>query len=329
MEPRIHQAPTIYRSKKRKKFSLKWFSIIITVLVLLYLVLFLLVVPERPDKAFFANGGEPLVLAHRGGASLAPENTLVAFEKARSIGVDAIEFDVRATKDGHLVVIHDETVDRTTNGEGRVDEMNLQEIRQLDAAYSFQDIRGNYIYRGQGFKIPTVEEVFQKFGNMRMNIELKETEMKETEPRETVAEMERKLWELIEQYGMQNKVLVVTFSKDIADRFRHFSQGRVATAAPKAEVTRFVVYHKLFLNRLYKPESDAFQIPTEKSGINLVDQRLINGAHDLNMPVHYWTVDNEQLMVELLQRGADGILTNRPDLLIRVINEMEALDGQN
>jgi glycerophosphoryl diester phosphodiesterase len=329
MEPRIHQAPMIYQGKKRKRFSLKWFSIIITCIILLYLALFLLVVPERADRPFFENGGKPLVLAHRGGASLAPENTLIAFEKARSIGVDVIEFDVQATKDGHLVVIHDETVDRTTNGEGRVDELSLKEIRQLDAAYSFQDIRGNYIYRGQDVKIPTVEEVFQQFGNMRMNIEMKQTEFKETEPKETVAEMERKLWELIEKYGMQDKVLFATFSHAIADRFKYFSQGRVATVAPKPEVTRFVVYHKLFLNRLYKPESDAFQIPTERSGVNLVDGRLINGAHDLNMPVHYWTIDSEEMMIALLQRGADGILTNRPDLLIRVINEMEALDGQN
>lgn len=325
MDPRIHQAPPrMYTAKKRKRFSWKWVYIVLTGIILLYFTLFLLVVPERPYKSFLAKGDRPLVIAHRGGAALAPENTMIAFEKSQSIGVDVIEYDVHMSKDGQLVVIHDETVDRTTNGKGRVDQFNLNELRQLDAAYSFQDIRGNYIYRGQGVKIPTVEEVFLQFGNIRHNIEIKDAY-----PIGAESEIEEKLWELIKNYGMEDKVLVVSFSEDIIVRFNQLTLGKVAIAAPKQEVTRFVVYHKLFLNRLYRPTSDAFQIPTEANLFDLMEHRLIKGAHKLNIRVYYWTIDDEQTMRELLLRGADGLITNRPDLLIRVINEMEALNGNH
>lgn len=325
MEPRIHQAPPrMYTTKRRKRFSWKWVYILMAGIILLYFALFLLVVPERPDKPFLGNEDRPLVIAHRGGAALAPENTMVAFAKAQSIGVDVIEYDIHMTKDGELVVIHDETVDRTTNGEGRVDELTLQELRQLDAAHSFRDIRGNYIYRGQGVMIPTVEEVFQQFDNIRHNIEIKDAY-----PLGAESEIEEKLWKLIERHGMEDQVLVVSFSEPIMQRFNQFAQGRVALAAPKQEITRFVVYHKLFLNRLYKPASDVFQMPTEAGLFNLMERRLIQGAQKLNIQVYYWTIDDERTMRELLMRGADGLITNRPDLLIRVINEMEALHGNH
>jgi glycerophosphoryl diester phosphodiesterase len=325
MDPRIHQAPPrMYASKKKKRFSWTWVYIVLASMILLYFTLFLLVVPERPYKSFLVKGDRPLVIAHRGGAALAPENTMVAFAKAQSIGVDAIEYDVHMTKDGQLVVIHDETVDRTTNGKGRVDQFTLHELRQLDAAHSFQDIRGNYIYRGQGVKIPTVEEVLLKFSNIRHNIEIKDAY-----PIGAESEIEEKLWKLIKDYGMEDQVLVVSFSEDIMVRFNQFALGKVAIAAPKQETTRFVVYHKLFLNRLYRPTSDALQIPTEANLFNLTEHRLIKGAQKLNIRVYYWTIDDEQTMRELLLRGADGLITNRPDLLIRVINEMEALNGNH
>lgn len=324
MEPRVHQAPRMYTTKKKRRFSLKWVFILFASIFILYFALFLLIVPERPDKPFLANGDKPLVIAHRGGAALAPENTLVAFEKSRSIGVDVIEYDIHMTKDGQLVVIHDETIDRTTNGEGRVDEFTLNEILQFDAAHRFQDIRGNYIYRGQEVKIPTVEEVFQQFDDIRHNIEIKEAY-----PVGSQSEIEEKLWQLIERYGMEDQVLVVSYSESIMERFNEFAQDRVAIAASKQESTRFGVYHKLFLNRLYKPSSDIFHVPTETRIFNLKDIRLIRGAHKLNMQVHYWTIDDEQTMRDLIILGADGIITNRPDLLIRVIHEMEALHGNN
>jgi glycerophosphoryl diester phosphodiesterase len=323
METRISQAPPIYTVNKKRKFNFKRLGIIVILLLLGYLALFLLVVPERPSKPFF-NGDSTFVIAHRGGAELAPENTLVAFEKAQSLGVDVIEFDVRMTKDGHLVVIHDETVNRTTNGEGVVDEITLTELKQLDAAHTFQDIRGRYIYRGQGVEMPTVEEVFSQFGDMRFNIEIKEAPQNKTYP-----DIELKLWELIQKFNMEDNVLISSFSDATIRKFNEHAHGSVAISASKQEAQRFVFYHKLFLNRLYRPSADALQLPNELGIVGLSNDRLIKGAKKLNMHIQYWTINKEQEMRKLIDKGVGGIITDRPDLLIRVIHEMEDVNEKN
>jgi glycerophosphoryl diester phosphodiesterase len=306
---------TIYK-KKKKRITLKRVIYVLIALVLLYFALFLIVVPERPDYAVL-DQTSPVVIAHRGGAALAPENTLIAFRKAQSLGVDMLEYDVHMTKDGHLVVIHDETVDRTTNGEGSVSEMTLAQIKRLDAAYHYRDIRGNYVYRGQGVTIPTVEELFIEFPDMPHLIEIKEGDDSAEE-----GKMERKLWELIERYQMQDRVIVSSFSDQIIANFQEQAQGRVPVATPRQETIRFTVLHKLYLNRLYRPKSDVLMIPTDSGMFNLADQRLIDGAQRLNMKAIYWTINDEQTMRVLLNMGVDGIITDRPDLLIRVMHEM-------
>jgi len=324
METRISQAPPIYRQKpNRKRRWQKRLGLTVGLIAILYLALFLLVVPTRPEKPFFQDD-RPLVIAHRGGAALAPENTMIAFEKAKSLGVDVIEFDIRMTKDGHLIVLHDETVDRTTNGEGEVSSFTLAELKKLDAAYRFHDIRGRYIYRNQGVTIPTVEEVFQQLTDVKFNIELKEPPKKQTYP-----EMEKKLWELIKKYNMQEKVLISSFSDDILSKFQEHAKDFVALSASKQETQKFVFYHKLFLNRLYRPKVDAIQLEPSYGFIDLEDERIINGAKKLNMGIHYWTINDEDEMRHLLEKGATGIITDRPDLLMRVMKEMEEKNGEN
>lgn len=197
-------------------------------------------------------------------------------------------------------------------------ELTLAEIKEYDAAYRFSDVRKRYIYRGQGVKVPTVEEVFQKFGDTRMSIEIKEPLKDKEDP-----DIEQKLWSLIEQYQMQDKVVISSFSDQILARFLEHSGGKVAMSASKQELQSFVFYHKLFLNRLYRPNTDAFQLPSTHGIFSLDDKRLINGAKRLNMAIIYWTINEEEEMRKLLERGASGIITDRPDLLIRVIKEME------
>lgn len=336
MDTRVYQAPQIYRKKEKKKRTFKKLWLIPIILVCIYFTLFLLVVPERLDKPVLMGDDRPLVIAHRGGSELAPENTLIAFDKANDLGVDMIEFDVHMTNDGHLVVIHDETVDRTTNGEGNVHELTLAQIKELNAAHYFRDIRGNYIYRGAGVTVPTVEEVFQQFPNMRFNIEMKvidlpaEEDLSEAEQRYVQQEtMEKKLWDIIHEYEMEEQVLVASYSDDIMETFREHAQGVVATTASYGDAQRFLFYHKLFLERIYRPQADVLQVPPEYGVINLKDERLVSGAHRLNMHIHYLTINDEQSMRNILTMGADGILTDRPDLLIRVMNEMEAFQGTN
>jgi glycerophosphoryl diester phosphodiesterase len=179
--------------KKQKKKPYKLLLFIFSVLLLIGAFGGISLERERETKPFFKDLKTPIIIAHRGGSTF-PENTLPAFHHSRQIGADAFEFDIHMTKDGHLVVIHDSTVDRTTNGTGSVHSLTFDEIMQLDAGYRFLDAKGTYPYRDKGVTIPTVEQVFQMFPTMRMNIEIKAQY-----PKGNKSEIVQKLWQLIEK----------------------------------------------------------------------------------------------------------------------------------
>jgi glycerophosphoryl diester phosphodiesterase len=300
---------------KKKRRSLQVLMIILPAILVFLLVINLFPVKQIKEKEFFKND-RPMVIAHQGGELLAPSNTMASFTNAANLGVDVLETDIHITKDGHLVTIHDPTVDRTTNGKGAVADLTLAEIQELDAGYHFKDLDGTDSFRGKGVYIPTVEEMFQTFRDMKIEIEIKDDN-----PSERIEEIASKLWALIKKYQMEDKVLVASFDQGIMETFEKFALGRVATSAGREEVKSFVVFHKFYLRNLYVPQVDAFQIPTEDSGFDLTDKKLINGAHRLGMDIHYWTIDDPKTMKELIDAGADGILTNRPDLLLDLLEE--------
>ncbi len=268
------------------------------------------------QASIFSELRRPYLLAHQGGELLAPTNTMAAFDLADSLGgVDFLDIDVHMTKDGHLVGIHDSTVERTTNGHGRVDSFTLAELQQLDAGYHFQDLQGNYSYRGKGVRIPALEEVFKKYGSKYYL----HFEVKDTYPQNAPSQIEEKLWQLIRQYHMERRVIVASFQQDIVERFKQLSGGQVVLGAGSAEVANFVLAHKFGLPSLYVRRSHVLEIPTRGGRFNLKDRRLIDGAHRLGMQVYYWTIDDPTEMKELLALGADGLFTNRPDLLREII----------
>src|SRR5215208_4358914 len=128
----------------------------------------------RKGEKRTVRGEWPLNLAHRGASALAPENTFEAFRLAVEDGAGGLELDVHMTRDGHIVVIHDATVDRTTNGSGAVSEMTLDELRRLDAGYNFSPDGGpTRPYRGRGIRVPTFGEVLEEFPRVAVNIEIK------------------------------------------------------------------------------------------------------------------------------------------------------------
>lgn len=262
-------------------------------------------------KPFFQAHETPLVIAHRGGSTY-PENTIPALLHSVEIGADMIEFDVHMTKDGHLVVIHDFTVDRTTNGQGRVDSFTLAELQQLDAGYHHTSSGGTFPYRNQGITIPTVREVFERLPTTFMNIELKGQ----------YPGIEQRLFELIEEFQMQDRILLASFEQSVIEKFNEIAQGTVAISGGRSEVAKFVALHKLFLAPFYRPKVDAIQFPTKVSIFNMGDKKLIKGAHKRGMQVHYWTINDREQMKELLLLGADGIITDEPELLLEVIREL-------
>jgi glycerophosphoryl diester phosphodiesterase len=154
----------------------------------------------------------PLVMAHQGGEELWPSNTMYAFERAVALGVVVLEMDLHVTADGALVLIHDETVDRTTDGTGVVEQMTLAEVKALDAGHYWTADGGQtFPFRGQGITIATLEELFQTFPDMPMNIEIK---LVENTP------IVEPFCQLIRQYGKQDQILVASFHEDAMAEFR-------------------------------------------------------------------------------------------------------------
>lgn len=299
------------RSRQKKKPTL--FIWIIAIILLIWIIIYFFPVQKYTIPAYFDHE-KPLVIAHQGGEHLAPSSTLEAFRNAQELGVDVVEFDIHMTKDEYLVAIHDPTVDRTTNGTGVVNEMTLEEIQSLDAGMYFKDLDGDYSYRSQGVYIPTVEEVFEEIPHMYWNIEIKDTN--DPSLYRTIAE---KLWDVIQQYKLEEQVLFAAFDQEIIDIVLDVTNGEALVSGGRGEVTKFVILHKLFLNGLYRPQVNALQIPTEDSRINLKDKKLIRGAMKKGMEVHYWTINDVETMQELIDLGADGIITDRPDLLIELL----------
>lgn len=282
-------------------------------IIALWVIIYFFPVTSNLEHPLFANE-EVLVIAHQGGEHLAPSNTLEAFTNAEKLGVDVIEFDIHMTKDKHLVTIHDDTVDRTTNGTGKVNELTLEEIQSLDAGHYFQDLDGSYNYKGKDVYIPTIEEVFEAIPNMKWNIEIKDT----NDPK-LYRSITEQLWKTIQQYNLEENVLIASFDQDIIETVIDVSNGEALVSGGRSEVTKFVILHKLFLNGLYSPSVQAFQIPTNEGIINLKDRKLIQGANRRGMDAHYWTINDEATMKTLIELGADGILTDRPDLLINIL----------
>lgn len=265
-------------------------------------------VQPRAGHPYFA--GAPLLIAHRGGAALAPENTLLAFRRALEWwNADMLELDVQPTRDGDAVVIHDASVDRTTDGRGRVADLRLAELRELDAGYRFSTDGGrSYPFRGHGERISTFQEVLEAFPATRVNVEIKDGRAQE------------RVWQVIEEMGASSRVLVA--SEKQANRSR-FGAYPGPTSASAAELTRFLLLHKVHGTAFFQPRTDAFQLPERYRGRQVLTPQFIQEAQEKNLPVHVWTVNDEADMRRLLEWGVDGIMTDHPDILARVLHEVD------
>jgi glycerophosphoryl diester phosphodiesterase len=282
----------------------------IFIFVLIFALHRFITVGPRHDQPVLAD--PPLLFAHQGGADLWPSNTLLAFQHAAELGVDVLELDVHLTADDDLVVIHDHTVDRTTNGSGRVGDMTVAELKKLDAGYKFTpDDGATYPYRGQGVTIPTLDEVLTAFPDYRINIEIKDDNRRSAE----------KLAEVIKAHQAEKRVLVVSFHDDPLSYFRKL-MPEVATGAGPGETRAFYIFSMVHLWRFHRPHADAYQVPTEESIAHFDTTQFIDHAHRMNQQVHFWTINDADEMRRLLELGADGIMTDRPDIGMQVFKEL-------
>jgi glycerophosphoryl diester phosphodiesterase len=266
--------------------------------------------PLRPYYAAFL-ADRVHVHAHAGGDHLWPGNTMLAFARAVALGVDVLELDTQITADGVIVVIHDDTVDRTTDGTGRVGDLTFAQLRELDAAYRWRPPGGEaevFPHRAEGYRIPTLREVLEAFPTVGVNLE-----MKSADPRVPEATCG-----LIRATGRESSVLVASFVDANLRRFRELCPD-VATSAGPGEVRDFYALNLLGLGRWTRPAADAFQVPRRYGSIEVVTQRMLRGLRERNVRLDVWTIDDEAEMRALLTLGVSGIITDRPDLALALL----------
>jgi glycerophosphoryl diester phosphodiesterase len=248
----------------------------------------------------------PVNFAHRGASARAPENTLEAFRLAVEAGVSGLELDVHVTRDGEVVVIHDPTVDRTTDGSGAVSAMTLEEIGRLDAGYNFSPDEGRtFPYRGRGLRVPTLAEVYAEFPEARVNADIKRE----------LPGAEEAVLRVIRGAGAEGRTLIASTAHPVIRRFRRVSEGRVSTAASRREIAAFYFMSRLRLEALVRPLYAALQVPVEHLGITLVTPRFVAAAHSRGVRVDVWTINEVAEMRRLLDLGVDMLMTDRPEAL--------------
>jgi glycerophosphoryl diester phosphodiesterase len=240
------------------------------------------------------------VIAHRGASGYAPENTLAAFELAVGQGADAFELDVRLTRDGAAVVIHDETLDRTTDLGGPVRARTLAELRQADGGCRFTTDRGRTTpYRGAGVHVPTLAEVLWNFPAMPVLIEVKEPEVQEAVRRV-----------LLEEQAAERCVV----ASERLEALELFREAPFAVGASGPEIAE--LYWSAMLRRAHAhPRYHALSVPIRHRGLPVPTRRFVAAARREGCPVHVWTVNHAATARRLWARGVAGIVTNVPDVI--------------
>ncbi len=262
------------------------------------------------DHPYFARDKfRPLVMAHRGGAGLWPENTMYGFKRALDSEVDVLETEIRSTTDGVLVLMHDSTVDRTTSGEGPINGITLRELQALDAGFNWSSDGGRtFPFRARGITVPTLAEVFTAFPNTRLNIDIKQVEPSLVLP----------LCKMIRTFGMADKVMVASFDSKVLKAFRR-ECPEVATSLSPHEVMLFCLMNFACLGTAYRTAAYALQVPEYQGKLRVLTKSLVDTAHSLNLKVHAWTINERSDMRRLLNLGVDGIITDYPDRLITLL----------
>ncbi len=242
----------------------------------------------------------PLVLAHRGASYDAPANTLAAFKLARQMGADGVELDTSLTADGIPVVIHDFSVDETTDGTGRVRDLTLREIKRLDAG-------SHYDFAFKTERIPTLEEAFEVMGpEMLVNVELKSVGLRPNG-------LEAAVLGVIRRHNMHSRVIVSSFNLFALRRFHHLAPN-------------------IPLGYLYSPDMPLYLrwfmlgVPHQARHPQhtLITPNYMAWAHHQRFRVNTWTVDDPARMSALRDLGVDAIITNRPNVLLEVLGRSNA-----
>lgn len=245
-------------------------------------------------------------IAHRGGSKLRPENTFAAFEHAVSLGVDGCECDVHLSADDDVVVIHDATLDRTTNVQGPVERMTARELAQVDAGHAFGADAG-FPCRDRGIGVPRLADLLDAFRDVPWIIEIKGDR----------PDLAKRVVALLRDQRALDRVIIGSFSQVALDAIRTLSP-RLATGAsgPEARAAARRAFFRLPIGR---QRFDVLQVPYRWKGRQMFGEALVRLARQASTPVHVWVVDEPAEMSRLLDWGVTGLISDRPDLAIQAV----------
>lgn len=264
---------------------------------------------QRPPWPVLA-GERPLVVADRGGGGRWPENTLLAFQHSSNHGI-AMLADIRRTADDRLVAIRDASLERTTDGRGPVSGLTLEQLQALDAAYHFSPDGGEtYPFRGRSVRIPDLAAILRSFPRDRIFLHLREPGLEE------------KLWDVLEQTGATDRVVVFADDDDTMQAFRRVAKGRVPTAASQAEADTFVRLVRWRLVPFYEPPFDVLVLPAADLTSGSISPAVLDWAARRGVKVHVRDVEDPALVPNLVQMQVDALISSRPDLILEAIQKL-------
>lgn len=297
----------------------RWLKTIFkTLLAILFawLVWLLVTAKPAPDHPYHANETFSTI-GHRGGGGTQPENTLQAFLNSDQLGIDILEMDIRLSKDHHIILFHDRTLSRTTDCDGLVSEYTLKQLRECAMRSGSTEIGINGSIQNSPIPlgIPTLNEVFEHFPDKRMIIEIKGSEQ----------QLITDFCTMLHRYKKEEQVLVGAFRQSTLDQFRQVCPD-VATAATAREGFRFYLLSKIRLTGLLAPEFTSLIMPwrftsREKNKFFFMDiftPSFIKQAHNKNLAVYVFTVNDPEDMKLLIDLGVDGIMTASPEVLLSI-----------
>lgn len=259
----------------------------------------------------FFRAARPLAFAHRGGAGLAPENTLAAFDTGLAHGADGLELDVHLSRDGVVVVHHDPTLDRTTNRSGAIRGFTAAELQRVDAGHRFSR-DGTFPFRGQGMGVPTLAAVLARYRDTRIIVE-----MKQDEPA-----LARATLEVVRAAGAVERVCLGAFGWRVLRAARALEPG-IASGASRVEV-RWALWRSRFGWPIRRAGYHGYQVPEISKGRRVVSPRFVEHARRAGLPVQVWTVDRIEDARRLLDWKVDALITDRPDVIVPLVGRSSA-----
>ena len=245
----------------------------------------------------------PIVIGHRGAAGDCPENTLLSFEAALAQGAQILESDIHLSRDGVPILLHDPSLERTTNGEGDASKSTWAELGALDAGTRFEDEGGNTPFCGKGVRIPSLEEVFERFPDARFNLEIK------CSGKDGI----RATLDQVERFDRADRTLLAAGEDAIMRDLRTALTTHTTRPAIGASLHEIVaVVRSAQSGSEMPPGVMALQIPSTFGDEPLVTRELVEHAHANGVQVHVWTVNELEEIEALLDLGVDGIITDYP-----------------